>query len=96
MVRAILHLPAGHHHHRPSERGAGYGHYEASSAILAREAFDLAGDPTALPGAIAARPGGVEAGKRLLFNGSSTWWKKDYRRDSAKTDADWYTVDVGG
>lgn len=76
----------------PPDRGAGHGHHEAS-AILAREAFDLAGDPDAFPEQLQQ---GLEVWKpkRLLFNGS-TWWRKDLN-ELAQTDPDWYTVDVGG
>ncbi|MBL7952056.1 MAG: PIG-L family deacetylase [Flavobacteriales bacterium] len=74
------------------DRSAGHGHHEAS-AILAEEAFDLAGDPKAFPEQLEQ---GLEAWqpRRLFFNGS-TWWKKDLA-EFAKTDADWFTVDVGG
>jgi LmbE family N-acetylglucosaminyl deacetylase len=76
----------------PPTREAGHGHHEAS-AILAEEAFDLAGDPKAFPEQLEQ---GLEVWKprRLFFNGS-TWWKKDLA-EFAKTDADWFTVDVGG
>ncbi|MCI1752482.1 MAG: PIG-L family deacetylase [Flavobacteriales bacterium] len=76
----------------PPTREAGHGHHEAS-AILAREAFDLAGDPKAFPEQLKQ---GLEVWqpRRLFFNGS-TWWKKDLA-EFAKTDADWHTVDVGG
>lgn len=74
------------------DRSAGHGHHEAS-AILAEEAFDLAGDPKAFPEQLEQ---GLEVWqpRRLFFNGS-TWWKKDLA-EFAKTDADWCTVDVGG
>lgn len=74
------------------DRSAGHGHHEAS-AILAEEAFDLAGDPKAFPEQLKE---GLEVWqpRRLFFNGS-TWWKKDLAA-FAKTDTDWYTVDVGG
>ncbi|MBX2972508.1 MAG: PIG-L family deacetylase [Flavobacteriales bacterium] len=74
------------------DRSAGHGHHEAS-AILAHEAFDLAGDPKAFPEQLKE---GLEVWqpRRLFFNGS-TWWKKDLA-EFAKTDADWFTVDVGG
>lgn len=74
------------------DRSAGHGHHEAS-AILAEEAFDLAGDPKAFPDQLEQ---GLEVWqpRRLFFNGS-TWWKKDLA-EFAKTDADWFTVDVGG
>ncbi|MEO8734418.1 MAG: PIG-L family deacetylase, partial [Flavobacteriales bacterium] len=76
----------------PPTREAGHGHHEAS-AILAHEAFKLAGDPTAYPeqlkeGLTVWQP------RRLYFNGS-TWWKKDLA-DIAKKDSAWYSVDVGG
>ena len=74
------------------DRSAGHGHHEAS-AILAEEAFDLAGDPTAFPEQLQQ---GLEVWqpRRLFFNGS-TWWKKDLA-DIAKNDPDWFSVDVGG
>lgn len=74
------------------DRSAGHGHHEAS-AILAEEAFDLAGDPKAFPEQLQQ---GLEVWqpRRLFFNGS-TWWKKDLA-DIAKSDPDWFTVDVGG
>ncbi|MBK9417302.1 MAG: PIG-L family deacetylase [Flavobacteriales bacterium] len=74
------------------DRSAGHGHHEAS-AILAEEAFDLAGDPKAFPEQLEQ---GLEVWqpRRLFFNGS-TWWKKDLA-DIAKNDPDWFSVDVGG
>ncbi len=74
------------------DRSAGHGHHEAS-AILAEEAFDLAGDPKAFPEQLQQ---GLEVWqpRRLFFNGS-TWWKKDLA-DIAKNDPDWFSVDVGG
>lgn len=74
------------------DRSAGHGHHEAS-AILAEEAFDLAGDPKAFPEQLQQ---GLEVWqpRRLFFNGS-TWWKKDLA-DIAKSDPDWFSVDVGG
>jgi LmbE family N-acetylglucosaminyl deacetylase len=76
----------------PPTREAGHGHHEAS-AILAREAFDLAGDPKAFPEQLKQ---GLEPWqpRRLFFNGS-TWWKKDLA-EIAKRDSLWYSVDVGG
>ncbi len=76
----------------PPTREAGHGHHEAS-AILAEEAFELAGDPKAFPEQLEQ---GLEVWqpRRLFFNGS-TWWKKDLA-EFAKTDPDWFTVDVGG
>ncbi|MBL7945655.1 MAG: PIG-L family deacetylase, partial [Flavobacteriales bacterium] len=74
------------------DRSAGHGHHEAS-AILAEEAFDLAGDPKAFPEQLKE---GLEVWqpRRLFFNGS-TWWKKDLA-EIAKSDPDWFSVDVGG
>jgi LmbE family N-acetylglucosaminyl deacetylase len=74
------------------DRSAGHGHHEAS-AILAEEAFDLAGDPTAFPEQLKE---GLEVWqpRRLFFNGS-TWWNKDLAT-IANTDPDWFSVDVGG
>ncbi len=76
----------------PPTREAGHGHHEAS-AILATEAFDLAGDPKAFPEQLEQ---GLEVWqpRRLFFNGS-TWWKKNLA-EIAKPDSGWYTVDVGG
>lgn len=74
------------------DRSAGHGHHEAS-AILAHEAFDLAGNPKAFPEQLEQ---GLEVWqpRRLFFNGS-TWWKKDLA-EFAKNDPDWFSVDVGG
>jgi hypothetical protein len=57
------------------------------------EAFDLAGDPKAFPEQLEQ---GLEVWqpRRLFFNGS-TWWRKDLA-EFAKTDPDWFSVDVGG
>ncbi|MBK7620913.1 MAG: PIG-L family deacetylase [Flavobacteriales bacterium] len=76
----------------PNDGGGGHGHHTAS-AILAHEAFDLAGDPNAFPEQLEQ---GLEVWqpRRLFFNGS-TWWRKDLA-EFAKTDKDWFSVDVGG
>ena len=74
------------------DRSAGHGHHEAS-AILAEEAFDLAGDPKAFPEQL-TQGLDVWQPRRLFFNGS-TWWKKNLA-EIAKPDSGWYTVDVGG
>nr|MDQ3100054.1 PIG-L family deacetylase [Bacteroidota bacterium] len=76
----------------PTDGGGGHGHHTAS-AILAHEAFDLAGDPTAFPEQLEE---GLEVWKprRLFFNGSS-WWRKDLP-EMAKGDPKWFVVDVGG
>ncbi len=79
---------------RFSTEGGGHGHHTAS-AILAREAFDLAGDPKAFPEQLEQ---GLEVWqpRRLFFN-ASTFWKKDLA-EFVKNDAsgEWFTVDVGG
>jgi LmbE family N-acetylglucosaminyl deacetylase len=74
------------------DRSAGHGHHEAS-AILAEEAFDLAGDPKAFPEQLEQ---GLEVWqpRRLFFNGS-TWWNRDLAT-IAEQDPDWFSVDVGG
>lgn len=74
------------------DRSAGHGHHEAS-AILAEEAFDLAGDPKAFPEQLEQ---GLEVWqpRRLFFNGS-TWWNRDLAK-IAESDPDWFSVDVGG
>lgn len=76
----------------PPTREAGHGHHEAS-AILAHEAFNLAGDPKAYPEQLEQ---GLEPWqpKRLFFNGS-TWWKEDLAEIAARK-PDWHAVDVGG
>lgn len=76
----------------PPDRTAGHGHHEAS-ALLAAEAFDLAGDPSAFPEQLQQ---GLQPWqpKRLFFNGS-TWWNKDLPKLAAN-DPEWYSVDVGG
>lgn len=75
-----------------TEPGTTHGHHTAS-AILAHEAFDLAGDPKAFPEQLQQ---GLEVWqpRRLFFNGSS-WWRRDLS-EHAKNDPDWFTVDVGG
>ncbi|MBL0128745.1 MAG: PIG-L family deacetylase [Flavobacteriales bacterium] len=76
----------------PTDGSGGHGHHTAS-AILANEAFDLAGDPKAFPEQLQQ---GLEVWqpRRLFFNGSS-WWRKDVA-ELAQTDPDWFSVDVGG
>ena len=75
-----------------TEPGGTHGHHTAS-AILAHEAFDLAGDPNAFPEQLEQ---GLEVWQpRRLFHNGSTWWRKDLA-DIVKTDPDWFAVDVGG
>ncbi len=74
------------------EPGTTHGHHTAS-AILAHEAFDLAGDPNAYPEQLEE---GLEIWKaRRLFHNGSTWWRRDLA-DVAKDDPTWFSVDVGG
>jgi len=75
-----------------TDGSGGHGHHTAS-AILAQEAFDLAGDPKAFPEQLQQ---GLEVWqpRRLFYNGSS-WWRKDLA-ELAKKDSSWFTVDVGG
>lgn len=79
---------------RFSTEPGGHGHHTAS-AILAHEAFDLAGDPKAFPEQLEQ---GLEVWqpRRLFFN-ASTWWRKDLP-ELVKNDAsgEWSSVDVGG
>ena len=75
----------------PPTRRAGHGHHEAS-AILAAEAFDMAGDPNAFPEQLKYvktwQPG------RLYFN-ASTWWNKGLPEIAAGDSADYVTMDIG-
>lgn len=81
IITRFSHVPGGTH-----------GHHTAS-AILAHEAFDLAGDPKAFPEQLKE---GLEVWQpRRLFHNGSTWWRKDLE-EVAKTDPDWFAVDVGG
>lgn len=81
IITRFSHIPGGTH-----------GHHTAS-AILAHEAFDLAGDPKAFPEQLEE---GLEVWQpRRLFHNGSTWWRKDLA-DIVKTDPDWFAVDVGG
>jgi hypothetical protein len=81
IITRVSHVPGGTH-----------GHHTAS-AILAHEAFDLAGDPNAFPEQLEQ---GLEVWQpRRLFHNGSTWWRKDLA-DIVKSDPDWFAVDVGG
>lgn len=75
-----------------TDGSGGHGQHTAS-ALLAHEAFDRAGDPSAFPEQIAE---GLEPWRptRLVFN-ASTWWDPQLAT-SAKDPALWTTVDVGG
>ncbi|HEV8112369.1 MAG TPA: PIG-L family deacetylase [Planctomycetota bacterium] len=76
-----------------TDGSGGHGHHTAS-ALLAREAFDLAADPKAYPEQIAE---GLQPWqtKRLFFN-ASTWWRADLAEFVKKEPSGWVTVDVGG
>jgi len=81
IITRFSHIPGGTHGH------------QTASAILAHEAFDLAGDPKAFPEQLKE---GLEVWQpRRLFHNGSTWWRKDLA-DIVKTDKDWFSVDVGG
>jgi len=76
-----------------SDGSGGHGHHTAS-ALLAREAFDLAADPRAYPEQLAQ---GLEPwqAKRLFFN-ASTWWNPKLADEARKDPSRWVEVDVGG
>lgn len=74
----------------PPNSRAGHGHH-TTSALLAEEAFDLAGDPKAYPEQLSMVE--VWQPKRLLFN-TSTWWDKTIP-EQAKTSDEFVMVDIG-
>ncbi len=74
----------------PPTNYAGHGHHKAS-AILAEEAFDLAGDPTAFPDQLDLVS--VWTPKSMYHN-TSTWWVKTLDEDYKKGD-DLIRFDVG-
>lgn len=76
-----------------TDGSGGHGHHTAS-ALLANEAFDLAGDPRAFPEQIAE---GLEPWRptRLFFN-ASTWWSPNLAAEAAKDPSNWVVVDAGG
>jgi LmbE family N-acetylglucosaminyl deacetylase len=76
-----------------TDGSGGHGHHTAS-AILAREAFDLAADAGAFPEQIAVGLAPWRT-KRLYFNGS-TWWRADLAEFAGKDPEHWVTLDVGG
>ncbi len=74
----------------PPSNSAGHGHHEAS-ALLAEEAFDLAGNPDAFPKQLVfVQPWKV---KRLYFNASS-WWIENIA-EKAKNSDDFILINVG-
>lgn len=75
----------------PNSNGETHGHH-TSSAILAEEAFDLAGDPNAYPEQLQH----VETWqpRRLFFN--TSWWFFGSRENFEKADkSDMLSIDVG-
>jgi LmbE family N-acetylglucosaminyl deacetylase len=75
----------------PPTSKAGHGHHTAS-AILAEEAFDLAGDPTAFPEQLTYTS--VWQPKRLYLN-TSTWWDKELPQKAKDNPGKYTTIDVG-
>jgi len=75
----------------PPTSQAGHGHHTAS-AILAEEAFDLAGDSTAFPKQLAYTS--VWQPKRLFIN-ASTWWDKELPEKAKANPLAYTTIDIG-
>ncbi|MBL4888375.1 MAG: PIG-L family deacetylase [Flavobacteriaceae bacterium] len=75
----------------PSTSTGGHGHHTAS-AILAEEAFDLAGDPKAFPEQLDYTS--VWQPKRLYLN-TSTWWDKELPQKAKDNHGKYTTIDVG-
>ena len=71
----------------PPDSRAGHGHH-TSSAVLAKEAFDLAGDKNAYPRQLEELE--VWQPKRLLMN-TGRWWNKEITADKEGV----VTIDVG-
>ena len=71
----------------PPDSRAGHGHH-TSSAVLAKEAFDLAGDKNVYPGQLEELE--VWQPKRLLMN-TGRWWNKEITADKEGV----VTIDVG-
>jgi LmbE family N-acetylglucosaminyl deacetylase len=75
----------------PPTSRAGHGHHTAS-AILAEEAFDLAGDKKAFPEQLDYTS--VWQPKRLYLN-TSTWWDKELPQKAKDNPGKYTTIDVG-
>lgn len=75
----------------PPTSAAGHGHHTAS-AILAEEAFDLAGDPKAFSEQLDYVT--VWQPKRLLVN-ASTWWDKELPKKAKANPSEYTTIDIG-
>lgn len=76
-----------------TDGSGGHGHHTAS-ALLAREAFDLAADPEQFSEQIAE---GLEPWQatRLFFN-ASVWWKRNLQKEVLENSERWVAVEVGG
>ncbi|WP_027377104.1 PIG-L family deacetylase [Kaistella palustris] len=75
----------------PNSNGETHGHHTAS-ALLAMEAFDLAGDPTAFPEQLKSVK--VWKPKRLFYN--TSWWFYGSKENFDKADkSDLYSINVG-
>ncbi len=75
----------------PPDSRAGHGHHTAS-AILAEEAFKLAGDKTAYPEQLETVS--VWQPTRILWN-TSVWWDKQIPEKAAKSPADYIKINIG-
>ncbi|WP_313717415.1 PIG-L family deacetylase, partial [Kaistella carnis] len=75
----------------PNSNGETHGHHTAS-ALLAMEAFDLAGDPTAFPEQLKYVK--VWQPKRMFYN--TSWWFFGSKENFDKADkSDLYSINVG-
>ncbi len=75
----------------PNSNGETHGHHTAS-AILAMEAFDLAGDPTAFPEQL--KFVNVWQPKRMFYN--TSWWFFGSKKNFEKSDkTGLFSIDVG-
>ena len=75
----------------PPDSRAGHGHHTAS-AILAEEAFKLAGDKTAYPEQL--KTVDVWQPTRILWN-TSVWWDKQIPDKAAKSPGDYVNINIG-
>jgi LmbE family N-acetylglucosaminyl deacetylase len=75
----------------PPTSAAGHGHHTAS-AILAEEAFDLAGDATAFSQQLEYTT--IWQPKRLFLN-ASTWWDKELPQKAEANPSEYTTIDIG-
>ncbi|MCO6499258.1 MAG: PIG-L family deacetylase [Vicingus serpentipes] len=75
----------------PPTSRAGHGHHTAS-AILAEEAFDLAGDPKFFPEQL--KHVAIWQPKRLFLN-VSTWWDKELPEKAKNAPDQYLTIDIG-